>query len=118
MFRSFYRSRAKSRSVKNHDSKAQKTLFWCNGNSKAREEMVREPKPEHSAVRILQQISDLLPKEEQADVSDTNFVHAQMNIYASPEEGERLIRAFIRIQQPAMRAAIIRLARKMALVKD
>jgi hypothetical protein len=95
-----------------------KTLFWCKGNSKAREEMVREPEPEHSALRILQQISDLLPKEEQADVSDTNFVHAQMNIYASPEEGERLIRAFIRIQQPAMRAAIIRLARQMALIKD
>jgi hypothetical protein len=98
--------------------KRKKILFWCKGNSKAREEMVREPEPEHSALRILQQISDLLPKEEQAGVSDTNFVHAQMNIYASPEEGERLIRAFIRIQQPAMRAAIIRLARQMALIKD
>jgi hypothetical protein len=121
MFRSFYRSvraGAKSRSAKSHNSKAQKTLFWCKGNSKAREEMVREPEPEHSALRILQQISDLLPKEEQADVSDTNFVHAPTNIYASPEEGERLIRAFIRIQEPAVRAAIIRLARQMALIKD
>jgi hypothetical protein len=95
-----------------------KTLFWCKGSSKAREEMAREPEPEHSALRILQHISDLLPKEEQADVSDTNFVDAPINIYASPEEGERLIRAFIRIQQPAMRAAIIRLATQMALIKD
>jgi hypothetical protein len=97
---------------------AKKTLFWCKGSSKAREEMAREPEPEHSALRILQHISDLLPKEEQADMSDTNFVDAPINIYASPEEGERLIRAFIRIQQPAMRAAIIRLATQMALIKD
>jgi hypothetical protein len=80
--------------------------------------MAREPEPEHSAFRILQQITDLLPKEEQADGSDDTFIDAPINIYASPEEGERLIRAFIRIQQPAMRAAIIRLARQMALIKD
>jgi hypothetical protein len=80
--------------------------------------MVKEPEPEHSTLRILQQISDLIPKEEQADVSSNDFVDAPINIYASPEEGERLIRAFIRIQHPAMRAAIIRLARQMALIKD
>jgi hypothetical protein len=80
--------------------------------------MAREPEPEHSAFRILQKITDLLPKEEQADGSDDTFIDAPINIYASPEEGERLIRAFIRIQQPTMRAAIIRLARQMALIKD
>jgi hypothetical protein len=80
--------------------------------------MAREPEPEHSAFGILQQISDLLPEEEQADGSDDTSVDQQINIYASPEEGERLIRAFIRIQQPTMRAAIIRLARQMALIKD
>jgi hypothetical protein len=117
-FLSIRQGRAKSRSAKNHDSRAQKTLFWCKGSSKAREEMAREPEPEHSVLRILQHISDLLPKEEQADMSDTNFVDAPINIYASPEEGERLIRAFIRIQQPAMRAAIVRLATQMALIKD
>jgi hypothetical protein len=64
--------------------------------------MVKESEPEHSTLRILQQISDLLPKEEQADVRSNDFVDAPINIYASPEEGERLIRAFIRIQQPAL----------------
>ena len=67
-----------------------KTLFWCKGSSKAREEMAIEPEPEHSALRFLQHISDLLPKEEQADVSDTNFVDAPINIYASPEEASVL----------------------------
>jgi hypothetical protein len=80
--------------------------------------MAREPKSEYSAFGILQHISDLLPEEEQADGSDATSVDQQINIYASPEEGERLIRAFIRIQQPATRAAIIRLATQMALIKD
>jgi hypothetical protein len=62
--------------------------------------------------------SDLLPEEEQAGRSDDTFDDPQINIYASPEEGGQLIRAFIRIQQPTMRAAIIRLARQMALIKD
>jgi hypothetical protein len=122
MFRSYRSVRAAaniSDRPKIYDSKAQENPFFGpNGSSKAREEMAREPEPEHSAFRILQQITDLLPKEEQADGSDDTFIDAPINIYASPEEGERLIRAFIRIQQPAMRAAIIRLARQMALIKD
>ncbi len=38
-----------------------------------------------------------------------NFVHTPIEISASPEEGVRLIRAFIRIKQPELRAAIIKL---------
>jgi hypothetical protein len=106
------------RSATGQNSKAQKNLFWSQRQLKGAGRMVKEPEPEHSTLRILQQISDLLPKEEQTDVSSNDFVDAPINIYASPEEGERLIRAFIRIQQPAMRAAIIRLARQMALIKD
>jgi hypothetical protein len=38
-------------------------------------------------------------------------------IYASAEEGARLMREFVRIKKPDARAAIIRLARRMAEVK-
>ena len=48
------------------------------------------------------------------DRSNTSFVHAPSEISASPEEGVRLIRAFIRIKQPELRAAIIKLATQMA----
>ena len=40
-----------------------------------------------------------------------------MEIDAAPEEGGRLIRAFIRIKHPELRAAIIKLATRMANVK-
>ena len=40
-----------------------------------------------------------------------------MEIDASPEEGARLIRAFIRIKQPELRATIIKLTTEMAEVK-
>jgi hypothetical protein len=44
------------------------------------------------------------------DGDDTSFIDAPIEIPASPEEGVRLIRAFIRIKQPELRAAIIKLA--------
>src|SRR5271169_4269721 len=40
-------------------------------------------------------------------VSDASVVLRSMGLYASPEEGALLIRAFIRIKQPELRAAII-----------
>jgi len=40
-----------------------------------------------------------------------------MEIHASTEEGARLIRAFIGIKQPGLRAAIIKLATEIADVK-
>jgi hypothetical protein len=47
------------------------------------------------------------------DRGNTKFVHP-INIFASPEEGVHLIRAFIRIKQPELRAAIIKLATQFA----
>jgi hypothetical protein len=44
------------------------------------------------------------------DGNNTNFIDSPIEIPASPEEGVRLIRAFIRIKQPELRAAIIKLA--------
>jgi hypothetical protein len=41
--------------------------------------------------------------------NNTRFAHAPVEISASPEEGVRLIRAFIRIKQPELRAAIVKL---------
>jgi hypothetical protein len=46
--------------------------------------------------------------------SNTSFVDAPIEICPSPEEGVRLIRAFIRIKQPELRAAIIKLATQIA----
>jgi hypothetical protein len=45
---------------------------------------------------------------------NTNFAHQPIEISASPEEGVRLVRAFIRIKQPELRAAIITLATQIA----
>ena len=45
---------------------------------------------------------------------NTSFVHEPIEISASPEEGARLIRAFIRIKHPELRAAIIKLATQLA----
>ena len=45
---------------------------------------------------------------------NTSFVHAPIEISASPEEGVGLIRAFIRIKQPELRAAIINLVTQIA----
>ena len=56
-------------------------------------------------------------KDKHADVGDTSFVGEPMEIYASPEEGALLIRVFIRIKQPELRAAIIKLATQIADVR-
>jgi hypothetical protein len=48
------------------------------------------------------------------DGSNASFVDAPIELSASPEEGVRLIRAFIRIKQPELRAAIIKLVTQMA----
>ena len=48
------------------------------------------------------------------DGSKISVVHAPIEISASPEEGVRLIHAFLRIKQPELRAALINLATRMA----
>jgi hypothetical protein len=49
--------------------------------------------------------------------SNASLINAPIENPASPEEGVRLIRAFIRIKQPELRAAIIKLATQMADVR-
>jgi hypothetical protein len=48
------------------------------------------------------------------DCGNTRPVHESIETSASPEEGVLLIRAFIRIKQPELRAAIIKLATQIA----
>ena len=55
-----------------------------------------------------------LLRSEHGDRRNTSFVHESIEISASPEEGVRLIRAFVRIKQPELRAAIIKLATQIA----
>jgi hypothetical protein len=74
----------------------------------------KEPKPKSSIQYILERLSVL--QDENAD-ADTSFLSTPTEIDASPEEGARLIRAFIRIKQPELRAAIIKLTTQMAEVK-
>jgi hypothetical protein len=49
---------------------------------------------------------------------DTSFAHEPVESSASPEEGVHLIRAFIRIKQPELRVAIIKLTTQMAGERD
>ena len=65
----------------------------------------KETKTEDSTEYILDNIS----RSSHADIGDTSFDCAPTEIYASPEEGVRLISAFIRIKQPELRAAITKL---------
>jgi hypothetical protein len=77
----------------------------------------KEPKPKDSIQYILQRLSEILPQEANADSDATSSASATIEIDATPEEGGRLIRAFIRIKHPELRAAIINLATRMANVK-
>ena len=77
----------------------------------------KEPKPKESIQCILQRLSDILPQDTNADSAHTSSASATMEIHATPEEGGRLIRAFIRIKHPELRAAIIKLATRVANVK-
>jgi hypothetical protein len=77
----------------------------------------KETKAKDSIQYILESLSEIISHDEPNDVGDTSLVRAPIDIYASPEEGARLIRAFIYIKQPELRSAIIKLATQMADVK-
>jgi hypothetical protein len=62
-------------------------------------------------------LASLLKSQSGSD-GDKISVRKSIEIYASPEEGVRFIRAFIKIKQPAFRAALIDLATRMADRKD
>jgi hypothetical protein len=74
----------------------------------------KEPKAKDSIQYILERLSEILPQDVNADGDDTSFASAPMEIDAAPEEGGRLIRAFIRIKHPELRDAIIKLTTRMA----
>jgi hypothetical protein len=77
----------------------------------------KEPKTKDSTQFILQRLFEILPQDANADSAHTSSASATMEIHATPEEGGRLIRAFIRIKHPELRAAIIKLATRVANVK-
>jgi hypothetical protein len=77
----------------------------------------KETKAKDSIEYILESLLEILSQNkhvDDADGDDTSFVRAPMEIYASPEEGVRLIRAFVGINQPELRAAIIKIATQLA----
>jgi len=77
----------------------------------------KETKTKESIEYILESISQLLSQDNHTNVGDISFIREPMAIYASPEEGVRLILGFVRIKQPELRAAIIKLATQIADVR-
>jgi hypothetical protein len=59
-------------------------------------------------------LEGLLRNKQGDEVGHVDFVHPPVVSSASPEEGVLLIRAFLRIRQPELRAAIIDLATRLA----
>ena len=76
----------------------------------------KDTKGEDSLRYILERLSQIISQLENVN-DDSSFVRSPIEVYASPEEGVRLTRAFVRIKHPELRAAIILLATKMADVK-
>jgi hypothetical protein len=62
----------------------------------------------------MQSILEIFLRSKHGSRSSTSYAHKSMKIYALPEEGVHLIHAFIRIKQPELRAAIIKLVTQMA----
>jgi hypothetical protein len=77
----------------------------------------KETKAKDSIEYILEGLLEIISQDKRvdhADGDDTSFVRAPKEIYASPEEGAHLIRAFVGIKQPELRAAIIKIATQLA----
>ena len=62
----------------------------------------------------MESILEIFLRRKREERSSTRSVHNSTDIYAPPEEGVRLMRAFIHIKQPELRAAIITLVTQMA----
>ena len=62
----------------------------------------------------MESILEIFLRSKRDDRRSTSSVRKPTEIYAPPEEGVRLIHAFIRIKQPELRAAIIKLVTQMA----
>jgi hypothetical protein len=78
---------------------------------------VEEVEMEEKETTMKDSIEHLLEgllRNKHGDDGHIGFVPAPIEISPSPEEGVLLIRAFLRIKQPELRAAIINLASRMA----
>jgi hypothetical protein len=73
-----------------------------------------EEKKETITEASIEYLLDSILRSKPGDGCNTSLTGAPIEISASPEEGVRLIRAFTRIKQPELRAAIINLATQMA----
>jgi hypothetical protein len=78
----------------------------------------KERRPKAPIADILQGLSELLPQCEQEDIGNTSVPRETFEVYSTPEEGQRLIRFFVRIKQPELRAALIRIAAQMVAARD
>jgi hypothetical protein len=78
----------------------------------------KRARPKDPVAKILQRLSDILPKGELEIMDDIRVAQASFEIYATPEEGQRLIHLFVRIKQPELRAGLIKIAARMAEVKN
>jgi hypothetical protein len=65
----------------------------------------------------IEYLSGSILRSEHSDSSNAGLIDALIDSTASPEEGGSLIRAFIRIKQPELRAAIIKLVTQTADVR-
>jgi hypothetical protein len=77
----------------------------------------KEGYPKDSIEYILASILEIISRDKRANVGETSLAHEPMEIYASAEEGVRLMRVFVRIKQPELRAAIIKLTTQIADVR-
>jgi hypothetical protein len=77
------------------------------------EEIEKEEK-ETTMKGSIEYLLEGLLRNKHGDDGHFGFVPAPIEISASREEGVVLIRAFLRIKQPELRAAIINLATRMA----
>jgi hypothetical protein len=69
---------------------------------------------ENAVKDTMESILEIFLRIKHNDRSNTRSVHESIGVYAPPEEGVRLTRAFIRIKQPELRAAIIKLVTQMS----
>jgi hypothetical protein len=74
--------------------------------------------PKSRIAHILQRLSEILPQSEVEEMGNASATGESFEIYAAPEEGQRLIRVFMRIKRPELRAALIKVAARMVDVKD
>jgi hypothetical protein len=69
---------------------------------------------ENEVKDTMESILEIFLRSKHNDRGNTRSVHESIEVRAPPEEGVRLMRAFIRIKQPELRAAIIKLVTHMA----